>query len=120
MLNASIRMNRRRAFQMSKTKRPRPISGPLLFLSGSLLFLVPLVDDGLAAGSIIIILLDDGSTLGRLALLDYRAIPIPITITMALADADASPDRSNVNADVISQRGCSKRRDGGNYQYELH
>jgi hypothetical protein len=118
MLNASIRMNRRRAFQMSKTKRPRPISGPLLFLSGSLLFLVPLVDDGLAAGSIIMILLDNGGALGRLALLDHRAVPI--TVVMALADADASPDRSNVNADVISQRGCSKRRDGGNYQYELH
>jgi len=94
-------------------KRPRLISGPLLFL-------VSLVDDSLAASSIIMVLLDDGSTLGRLALLDYRAIPIPITIRMALADADASPDRSDANADIISQRGCSKRRDGGNDQYELH
>jgi hypothetical protein len=96
---------------MSKTKRPRLISGPLLFL-------VPLVDDSLAARSIIMVLLDDGSALGRLTLLDHCAVPI--TIRMALADAYASPDRSNVNADFISQRGCSKRRDGGNYQYELH
>ena len=65
------------------------------------------------------ILLDDGSTLRRLALLDYRGA-IPITVVMALTDAYASPDRSNVNADLISQRGRSKRRDGGNYQYELH
>jgi hypothetical protein len=49
-------------------------------------------------------------------LFNYGTIPIPVTVPVALANAYTSPNRTSANADIIGQRGCSKRRNGGNYQ----
>jgi hypothetical protein len=78
------------------------------------------VDDGLAASSIIMVFLDDGSTVGRLTLFNYSTTPVAVVVPVALANADASPNRANANADIIGQRRGSKRRNCGNYQKTLH
>jgi hypothetical protein len=78
------------------------------------------VDDRLAASSIIMVFLDDGSTVGRLTLFNYSAIPVAVVVPVALANTDASPNRANANADIIGQRRGSKRRNCGNYQKTLH
>jgi hypothetical protein len=86
-------------------------------VSGPLLFLISVVNDRLAASPVTMVLLDDGSTVGRLTLFNYGStIPVAVVVPVALADAYASPNRANVNADVVGQCGCSKRRNGGNYQ----
>jgi hypothetical protein len=69
--------------------------------------LVVVVNDRLAPGSVIVILLDDGRAIGGFSLLDYRgAIPIPISviITMTFADGYASANRTNSHADIVCQR----------------
>jgi len=81
-----------------------------------LLFLIAVVNDRLAASTIIMVFLNDGSTVGRLMLFDYSTIPVTVAIPVALADAYASPNRADVNTDIIRQRGRSKRRNGGNYK----
>jgi len=85
-------------------------------ISGPLLFLIAVVNDRLAASPVIVVLLDHGGTVGRLMLFDYSTIPVTVAVPVALADAYASPNRANVNADIIGQRGCSQRRNSGNYQ----
>jgi hypothetical protein len=82
---------------------------------GPLLFLIPVVDDSLAASSVIMVLLDDGRTVGRFTLFDYGTIPVAV-VPVALANAYASRNRANANADIIGQRRCSKRHYGGDYQ----
>src|SRR6185437_12950252 len=70
-LNASIKMNKRRHMCYVQNEKAPNGSGPLPFL-------VPVVDHGLAARTITMILLDDGRAVGRFALLDHGALPIPI------------------------------------------
>jgi hypothetical protein len=78
------------------------------------------VDDSLAASSVIVVLLDNGRALGRLTLLDHGAIAVAVRVPVALANAYASSNGPNVDTDIIRQRGCGKRRNGGNYQQTLH
>jgi hypothetical protein len=88
-------------------------------VAGPLLFLIAVVNDRLTASPVIVVLLDNGSTFGRLTLFDNgSAVPIPVAVVipMALADGHPGPDGANANADIIRQRGRSERRDGGNYQ----
>ena len=60
------------------------------------------MNDGLALDAVTMLLLDDGRTIARLALLDDRGtIAIPIVVPVALADADAGADRADANADLI-------------------
>jgi hypothetical protein len=95
---------------MSEKKAP--------IVSGPLPLLIPVVDDSLAPSSIIMVLLDDGSAVGRLTL--FNDSTIPVAITVALANADASSNRANANADIISQRRRGNRYHGCDYQKTLH
>jgi hypothetical protein len=63
------------------------------------------------------VFLDDSGTVGWFTFFNYgSAISVAVVVTVALADAYASPNWTSANADIIGQRGCGKRRNGGNYQ----
>ena len=62
------------------------------------LLLVAVVNDGLAARSVITVLFGYSRTLGRLTLFNHGAIAITDIISMAFTDRHASPNRTNVNA----------------------
>jgi hypothetical protein len=85
-------------------------------------FLIPVVNDGLAASPVIMVFLDDSGTVGWFTFFNYgSAISVAVVVTVALADAYASPNRSNVNTHIISQRRCCKRRNGGgDHQKTIH
>jgi hypothetical protein len=90
-------------------------------ISGPSPFLISVVDDGLGTGPVIVVFLDDGSTVGRLTLLDNSgAISVAVVVPMALANAYASPNRTNADANFVGQCRCSKCRNGGNDKQALH
>ena len=71
------------------------------------------MNDGLAAVTVSIFLLDYGRPVARLALLDDGCtIPIAITILMRLADRNASSDRAHSNANLVRK---SRRSDRAHY-----
>jgi hypothetical protein len=89
------------------------------------LFLIAVFDDRLAARTVIMFLLDHGSTLGRLTLFNHSCtvtIPIAVVITMALADGYASADRAYANTDTnfFRQGGRSEGGYCSNYQCVFH
>jgi hypothetical protein len=70
-------------------------------LIGALLS-VAVVNDGLAARSVIMVLLVSSRTLGRLTLFNHGAVAITDITSMAFTDRHASPNRTNVNANIVN------------------
>ena len=84
------------------------------------LLLVAVVNDGLAARSVIMVLFGYSRTLGRLTLFNHGAIAITDISSMAFTDRHASPNRTNVNAKHRQLVQGPTRYHSGNPQKILH
>src|SRR5258705_2550974 len=98
-------------------KRPRSTGAFVLVL---------VVDNRLAASTVLVFLLNNGGTVGRLPLFNHRrAVPIPVPVPVVipgLADSCTSANRANADANTnfFSQRRRSESRCGVDNQSKLH
>lgn len=72
------------------------------------------MDDGLGFNAVVMLFLDDRSSVDRLPLLDDGgtvAIAVPIVIAVALADGHACTNRSDANTDFFGHRRDGERAD---------
>jgi hypothetical protein len=78
--------------------------------------LISLVNDCFAPSAVFIFFFYDGLSVSRLSFFNYgRVVPITIIVPVAFANAYAGPNGTDVNADIISHRGCGKRRNCDNH-----
>jgi hypothetical protein len=91
-------------------------------LDRGLSFLVAVMNYGLAARTVIMILLDHGGTLGRLTLLNNCTIPLAVNIPMIRANGHACSNGSHTdaNTDILSKSRGRKRRQGSKHESILH
>jgi hypothetical protein len=91
-------------------------------LDRGLSFLVAVMNYGLAARTVIMILLDHGGTLGRLTLLNNSTVAVAVNIPMILANGHTCSNRSHTdaNTDILSKSRGRKRRQGRKHKSILH
>src|SRR5258707_4818472 len=95
-------------------------------INRGLFVLVLVVDNRLAASTVLVFLLNNGGTVGRLPFFNHRrALPIPVPVPVVitrLADSCTSANRANADANTnfFSQRRRSESRCGGDNQSKLH
>ena len=94
------KLKRRPFFRTSPNKMKKAPSSTELSISSQInQFLIAVVNDGLAPRAVVMLLLDDGRPIARLALLDNRRA---VTVTIGrLSDRHAGADRSDANANIV-------------------